>query len=161
MTRQRGATLIEVLITLLILKVGLLGVLATQLQALRLASEATQRTTVVALSRDILQQLRFYQQSAATHNYQVSGALNAVNCSAAAPCQHYNSKQFLIRHWQQQWLADQGYGLLLQPAFCLHQQQGKLQLEASWQARVQPLSVAHSSCQAGAGRGLFHLGLPE
>lgn len=54
MTRQRGATLIEVLITLIILKVGLLGVLATQLQALRLASEATQRTTVVALSRDIL-----------------------------------------------------------------------------------------------------------
>lgn len=161
MTRQSGATLIEVLITLLILKVGLLGVLAAQLQALRMATEATQRTSVVALSRDILHQLSFYQDPAPAANYQITDAVSAVSCSAAAPCYGGDSRQFLIYHWQQQFRNEQHYGLLLQPAFCLRQQQGRLDIEASWYARVEPLAKGASQCDAGPGRGLFQLGLQE
>lgn len=159
MTRQSGATLIEVLITLLILKVGLLGVLAAQLQALRMATEATQRTSVVALSRDILHQLSFYRDPAAS--YHIEHNVGVVSCSATSPCYGGDSRQYLIYHWQQQFRSDQGYGLLYEPVFCLRQQQGQLALEASWQARIEPLVQEPSTCQSGLGRGLFRLGFQE
>ena len=65
MEQQRGASLVEVLVTLLILKVGLLGALAGQLLALKMVTDASQRTTAVALSQDIMQQLAAFSAASA------------------------------------------------------------------------------------------------
>lgn len=161
MTRQRGATLVEVLLTLLILKVGLLGVLAAQLQALRLVTEATQRTSVVALSRDILQQLSTLDGVSPTVSVTADSALAMVPCTTSSPCTESDFTQFLIARWQQDWLNDNGYGLLFQPAFCLNKQHGSMQLEASWQGRTTLATQATKGCRTGPDRNVLRLGSQE
>jgi len=56
--RESGIGLIEVLITLFILAIGLLGIAGTQLMSKRANFEATQRTTATHLANDILERMR-------------------------------------------------------------------------------------------------------
>lgn len=148
MLRQQGMTLVEVLVTLLILKVGLLTVLAAQLQALRLTTDALQTTTAVALARDILPQLSSFHTTTDT-------ALDVLPEAGMPPCASGcvdgDYRQHLLARWQQQWSTDSGYGLLLAPAFCLQQQAGHIRLQASWQQRS-ALSLASQHCGGGPGR---------
>lgn len=57
-TRQSGIGLIEVLVTVFILAIGLLGIAGTQLMSKRANYEATQRTTATLLANDILERMR-------------------------------------------------------------------------------------------------------
>ena len=56
--KQSGITLIEVLVTLLITTVGLLGVAALQLSALKTTSDSAQRSQVVWLMQDLIERMR-------------------------------------------------------------------------------------------------------
>ena len=56
--KQIGATLIEVLITLLITTVGLLGLAALQLGALKGTSDSAQRSQAVWLMQDLVERMR-------------------------------------------------------------------------------------------------------
>ncbi len=55
---QRGLGLIEVLISVLILAVGILGLATMQLGAKRASFEATQRSIATSMARDILERMR-------------------------------------------------------------------------------------------------------
>lgn len=57
-SRVRGITLIEVLVTLVVLSLGLLGVAATQLSAMRDNQAALFRTQAVILAYDLLDRMR-------------------------------------------------------------------------------------------------------
>lgn len=158
MEHQRGATLIEVLITLLILKVGLLGVLAGQLLAFKVVTDASQRTTAVALSYEISQQLAAFNRHAISSDFTANSTLQSVGCSAAAPCEYGDARQFLLSRWQQKWQsASTGYGLLFSPEFCVQQQSGRLELKASWRHSA-ALANSHAvACEAADGRSALHL----
>lgn len=151
---QRGATLIEVLVTLLILKVGLLGVLAGQLQAMKLVTDATQRTTAIALSHEILQQLSAFNPPPVTTSFSDSAEVN--------PCQSDSCRsdlqQYVVERWQAQWQNSHiGYGLLLAPQFCLEQQLGQITLQATWQRHAGQAAASAVSCQVGVGRSGIQL----
>lgn len=158
MTRQAGATLVEVLITLLILKVGLLGVLAAQLQALRLVTDATQQTTALALSRHIHQQLATVYQPNLQHDFLIEQPINAASCLAATPCQPKQFEQYLVSRWQQHYLTDTALGMLFEPVFCLRRQQGQLQIVASWQSRSAFSTITDGQCGTNEGRAALRLG---
>lgn len=56
--KQSGVTLVEVLVTLLITTVGLLGLAALQLGALKATSESAQRSQAVWLMQDLVERIR-------------------------------------------------------------------------------------------------------
>ncbi len=56
--REAGVGLVEVLVTVLILAIGLLGIAGVQLMSKRANYEATQRTTATHLANDILDRMR-------------------------------------------------------------------------------------------------------
>ncbi len=58
MVKQRGATLIEVLISVLVLAVGLLGVAATQTMSLKNGNGANQRYMAALAAQDIVERMR-------------------------------------------------------------------------------------------------------
>ena len=64
---QRGLTLIEVLVTLVLISVGLLGVAALQLTSLRSNQDAYVRSQASALAADILDRMRANQLKASEY----------------------------------------------------------------------------------------------
>lgn len=58
MNKQKGITLIEVLVTLLVTTVGLLGLAALQLKALQATADSGQRTQAVWLMQDLVERMR-------------------------------------------------------------------------------------------------------
>lgn len=56
--QQRGFSLIEIMVTVIILATGLLGVAAMQVQTKRSNFEATQRSTASMLTHDIIERMR-------------------------------------------------------------------------------------------------------
>lgn len=55
---QQGATLIEVLISLLLITIGLLGIAATQITSLKMTLSSYQRSQATVLANDIADRLR-------------------------------------------------------------------------------------------------------
>jgi len=69
--RQRGFTLIEILITVVLISVGLLGIAALQLTTLRSNQEAYVRSQASVLSADILDRMRANATAARNGQYVV------------------------------------------------------------------------------------------
>jgi len=67
--RQRGMTLVEVLVTVVLISVGLLGVAALQLTSLRANQEAYASSQASVLAADILDRMRANQQGVRTGQY--------------------------------------------------------------------------------------------
>jgi type IV pilus assembly protein PilV len=72
--RHRGFTLIEALVALVVLSIGLLGVAALQLTALRNNSSASFRTQATYLAYDIADRMRANRDRALAGNYDVTYA---------------------------------------------------------------------------------------
>lgn len=75
--RQRGFTLLESLISLVILSVGMLGIAALYVEGLRAGRTAIYRTTAVTLAADMLDRIRANPQARAA--YAGTGSIN--NCT--------------------------------------------------------------------------------
>ena len=81
--RQRGFTLIEVLISILILSVGLLGAAAMQLQSLKFTQASQWRSQANFLAYDIVERIRANRVNAASYGLTLddgppSGGLDTV-----------------------------------------------------------------------------------
>jgi type IV pilus assembly protein PilV len=81
--KQRGVTLIEVLVTLLLISVGLLGVAALQLTSLRANKDAYVRAQAVTLAADILDRMR--ANTAAFRSGKYDTAWNGTGTSGTVP----------------------------------------------------------------------------
>lgn len=157
MQLQRGFSLLEVLITLLILKLGLLGVLAGRTLALQYVIDATQRTTAVALSAALVQELAasLNNHPAFTLEFTSASPLEMPACSATVLCNASELRDYQLGRWQQLWQQGPTTGAtppLFAPQFCLQFADNSLQLQASWQQRANADSAAVLSCEPAAGR---------
>ena len=68
-SRQRGATLIEVLVAVLITATGVLGAAAMQLNAVKFNQASTSRSTAVFLANDISDRMRANRSDALAGRY--------------------------------------------------------------------------------------------
>ena len=65
--RQRGFSMIEVLVSVLVTSVGLVGMAGMQVTSKRAGHEAIQRTTATAMAMDILERMRSNPQALASY----------------------------------------------------------------------------------------------
>lgn len=71
--REAGVGLVEILVTVLILAIGLLGIAGVQFMSKRANFEAVQRTTAAHLANDILERMR--SNPVTLYDYSVNAAL--------------------------------------------------------------------------------------
>lgn len=76
-----GFTLIEVLVTIIILSVGLLGMAALQITGIRSATGSTSRTQATLLANDIVERMRA-NLTAVDNNLFMAVDSAAINCAA-------------------------------------------------------------------------------
>ncbi|QTN30505.1 type IV pilus modification protein PilV [Rhodoferax sp. AJA081-3] len=96
-----GATLIEILVALLVLSLGVLGMAAMQIRALKGNQSSMQRTQAVMMSYYILDAMRVDKDSAKSLNYNtgsLSGGVIGPYCDAAAVTGTSLAKVNL-KHW--------------------------------------------------------------
>lgn len=92
---QRGFTLIESMVALLVLSVGLIGVAALHGQGLNASRTAVYRTIAINLSADMADRIRVnrrggaaYESTAANHGCDPNSGGAAVDCSPAELAEH-------------------------------------------------------------------------
>lgn len=83
---QKGATLIEVLISLLILAIGLLGMTGLQTVSLRNTQSAYLRTQASIASNDIVERTRANLQGVEANSYDANAGAVTAACNAIAGC---------------------------------------------------------------------------
>ncbi|HZT01600.1 MAG TPA: type IV pilus modification protein PilV [Steroidobacteraceae bacterium] len=99
-----GFTLVEVLVTLLVLSIGLLGIAKLLLVSSRANDSAYMRTQATALAYSILDSMRANRQTAVSGGYSASTATvtdPGVTCStAASPCSNAIIAQLDLWQWK-------------------------------------------------------------
>jgi len=93
--RQRGLTLFEILITLLVVTIGLLGLAGLQFTGLRAANSAQERTQATLLAQDIEERIRANDSS--DYNL-VNLAPTTANC-VNNPCTPDQMRDFDRKQW--------------------------------------------------------------
>lgn len=83
---QRGTTLIEVLISLLILAIGLLGMAGLQTVSLRNTQSAYIRTQATLLSSDVVERIRANLQAVEAGDYNNNTGAVEDSCKTVAGC---------------------------------------------------------------------------
>jgi type IV pilus assembly protein PilV len=84
-TKQQGFTLIEVLVTMVIMAVGLLGLAGLQVTSLRNTESAYQRSQASLLANDILDRMRANSTGVGSGDYNdidTTAPLSATDCGA-------------------------------------------------------------------------------
>jgi type IV pilus assembly protein PilV len=156
MRLQHGFSLLEVLITLLIIKVGLLGVLAAQTLALRQVQDAVQRTQAVAVSAGVFSELQ--ANHGLTDIIAPQLTLRSVipvapKCTALTNCNMTQLATVQLHTLLDQLRPSTGISLT-EPLLCLQQDAGAVQLQLSWQQRAATTRAA-ATCNTVAGRSAF------
>lgn len=155
--KQSGVTLIEVLVTLLITTVGLLGLAALQLGALKATSDSAQRSQAVWLMQDLIERMRanprgltaeylsaadcssYPDQMCASYKITTGGPVEASDCTAAqmatfdrweTQCQY--SVDSAINHTSRDSIASGGENILTLTDV---NADGEVSLTASWVLR--------------------------
>lgn len=83
--RQNGFTLLEVLVSMVVLALGLLGYAGLQMASIKNSSSAYQRSQATVLASDIIDRMRVNRGEAVAGNYATSiGAAAAVGASVAS-----------------------------------------------------------------------------
>lgn len=122
--RERGFSLIEVLITILIFAVGLLGMAALQAVSMRSNQSANFRTQATALAYMIID--RMHANSDAVLRGEYLADLASVDCGAA-PDDTLQPAAYDVAQWRQQIACQlpEGQGAILFPG-------GKVQVQITW-----------------------------
>ena len=86
MTSARGFTLIEVLVTVIILAIGLLGIAGLQAIGLRYNQSALLRTQATQLAYDMADRMRTNNLGFSAGNYDQPTSTAVANCSTTTGC---------------------------------------------------------------------------
>ena len=102
---QQGFTLIEVMVSLLIISIGMLGVAGMQTRDLQSGSLAAQRLIVVMKAQDIAGRIRI--NSASVDSYAVSESYAGINnlCVNETKCTAQQLAEFDVYLWKQDLLT--------------------------------------------------------
>ncbi len=103
---QRGASLIELLVAVLILSLGLLGLAGMQARALRAQMSSEQRTQAVVLVQELLEVMRVDRASAMQGDYNTAGGADTPLC--AVPSAAASFAQLALSDWLTQAKASLG-----------------------------------------------------
>jgi type IV pilus assembly protein PilV len=150
MRLQNGFSLVEVLVTLLILKVGLLGVLSAQTIALKQVQDALQRTQAVALATGLLNDMQTNHELAAVIGEQFTPSSELPPVTICNDAQHCSAEQ-LATNQLAGWLDGAN---LVEPTFCVQRSGSVTELRIGWLKRAAASEVG-SGCQAVNGRSLI------
>jgi type IV pilus assembly protein PilV len=167
---NNGFSLVEVLVTLLVVTVALLSAASLQIQSKRSNFDAAQRTTAAHLAEDLLERLR--SNSTVSINYLPGGTLGgatlgatpAVNCNAVlATCTAIQMAGFDLWQWEQQldgvMESDGGRatGGLVSPTACITGPgfggNGEYTVAIAWRGMTDLANPTASTC--GDGTGLY------
>jgi len=96
--RQGGFTLLEAMISLVILSVGMLGIAALYVEGLRAGRTAVYRTVAVALASDMMDRIRANRNAANAY----AGASANNNCTNGVNCDPSEMAADDIRLWEAQ-----------------------------------------------------------
>ena len=83
-TKQRGFSLLEILVTVIILSIGLLGLAGLQAAALRYSSTAYQRSQATALAYEIVDEMRANAKAARCGAYTGGTSKSGEDCTNTA-----------------------------------------------------------------------------
>jgi type IV pilus assembly protein PilV len=81
-SRQRGVTLIELLITMVIVSIGVLGLAGVQILSLKQAREAGQKMVALQAANDLLDRIRVNRN--ADYSWPAGSAAATANCASVA-----------------------------------------------------------------------------
>jgi len=103
-TQQRGFSMIEILITLVLVAIAMLGTAGLQLNALRLNKGSQSRTQAIFLTSDMVERMEANKAAAVTGNYALTLAsapsAAGINCATAA-CDPANLAAWDLSQWGQ------------------------------------------------------------
>jgi type IV pilus assembly protein PilV len=102
--QERGFTLIEVLVTVIILAIGLLGLAGLQLNGLRYTHSAYQRSQATILGNDIIDRMRVNRlvAEAGTYNIAIGAAPASTSClGTGANCNPAALANADLSEWKQ------------------------------------------------------------
>ena len=102
-SKQKGFTLIEVLIAILVLAIGMLGMAGLQSYSVSSSYNAHLRTQATLLAQSIVDRMRANPQAAADNNYLIlfSNEPGSVNCNAiGSNCSHEQLADYDLREWK-------------------------------------------------------------
>ncbi|MCH8262060.1 MAG: type IV pilus modification protein PilV [Proteobacteria bacterium] len=126
MVKSSGFSLLEVLISMVVLSIGLLGIAGLQATSKRTSYEALQRTTAVMLTRDIIERMRTNPDQIAAYSGTVDTTTITHNDCGAATCTPVQLAAYDLFEWQQailgaSELSDTGVntGGLVSPVGCI------------------------------------------
>lgn len=171
--RQRGFSLMEVLVTTVVFSVGVLGITGLNSFSKRASYEAVQRSMAAEVAYGVLEEMRLNSQALATYTAPGaigSGAIGAEplpRCdNVAAPC---TAVQFASHGlWRLEQVLDsgletaggQGTGGLVSPTACIAGPAGGVAGDYSvtivWRGGTEMTDPAVNAC--GAGSGLYGAG---
>jgi type IV pilus assembly protein PilV len=99
--RVSGFTLVEVLVSLLVLSIGLLGLASLQATGLRYSGNTGQRNQAIILAQDMMERMRSNTDGLVGNNYEVSTTLTGTvpGCSGAN-CSATNMATYDVMSWQ-------------------------------------------------------------
>ena len=109
--RHSGATLIEVLISLLILSVGLLGMTGLQTVSLRNTQSAYLRTQASIASNDIVERIRSNLQGTEAGSYNANAGSVTAACNTIAGCTAAQLAANDVAEWKAALAADLPVGV--------------------------------------------------
>ena len=165
--RCRGVSLIEVLVSLVILSLGVLAVVGLQLVSKRNNADAGQRTIAAQLAYDMAERMRANASTASLPGYLIgtsdapAGARYAPSdaapaaCTSGAPCNPAARVVRDIYEWEQalEGAADSGTGGLVSPLACIVQTtsdgggDGTYTITIAWRGTVAiPVTGAATDC---------------
>lgn len=162
---EQGFGLIEVLVTLLVFSIGMLGMAATQLDAKRTSHEATQRTLATSLAGDIIERMRANPKALPAYIVTELGGstvdtgtdCSLSNCSPAVLAKRdiYEWNE-LLRGATQRFTASglTSYaGGLVAPRACITVAAGQITVALVWKGFSPMQNASGSSC--GQSSGLY------
>jgi len=95
-TRQRGMTLIEILVAIVVLSIGLLGLAGLQLKGMQVNQGSVYRWQAAMLAEDLADRMRADRASAIAGNYTIAATPAA---GASAPTSAVGGTRAAINDW--------------------------------------------------------------
>lgn len=145
--KEQGFTLIEVLVTLIILATGLLGVVSMQVQAKKSSFDAMQRSIASSLAQNIIERIKDTGYATIvnyTSNSPYGSGMSAiiVSCNTEkSPCNAQQMAKYHTYHWEQALIGanvrNEGVnvGGLINAVGCIEQHGHNVMVTISWRGK--------------------------
>ncbi len=167
--RCRGTGLIEVMVTVVVLAIGLLGIAALQVQSKRSNYEAVQRTTATMLAHAIVERMRANGSALSVYldaGDEIGGesitSEPSPTCAPDDPCTSSELAQHDVWEWEQtidgvsETAGSNSTGGLVSPTACLSGPAGGVSgtytVAIAWRGQNSLANPTSNTCGEGSGK---------